>query len=158
MNVCLFLVLVAGSVWLFWKPAPRKEPARVLFMVGRVLVVGVWVLVGSACVLFYVSFRSLGNFKDELVFERESPDKLHIVAVFNRYGSAVAHDTTKVSLRSNGETFDARKNAIIFDEEVGEPIDVSWSGSNDLIIRTDLRHVSYQVTKCGDVTITYLIK
>ena len=157
-NISLLLVLVVSSVWLFWKAVPKRGFARTLFILARAFTVGVCLVILTAGILFCVSFQLLGNTTDELLFERESPDKLHIVAVFNRYGSAVVHNTAKVSLRSKWEKLDTRKNAIIFDEDLGQPIDVSWDGTNDLTIRTDLRHVSYQVTKWGDVTVTYVIK
>src|SRR5580698_1239053 len=99
-NIGLLVALVVSSAWLFCKAAPRQGLAKTLFLSARVFVVGAWLIFLSALVYFAFCFPLLGSSKDELVYERESPDKLHIAAVFNRYGGAAVHNTTEVVLRT----------------------------------------------------------
>jgi hypothetical protein len=155
---------VVASVWLSLKGTPKQGMARTLFILARVCVIGVWLAILSAITLFYVSVQRLGSTREELLYERESPNGLYVVAAFNRYGGAVVRNTTKISIRSKYQELDTRNNAIIFDEDMDKPkdlekpVDVAWDGNSNLIIRTDYRHISYQVTKWGDITITYVMK
>src|SRR6266852_2866247 len=144
-NILLLFVLVVSSVWLFWKAVPKRQPARMLFILARVFAVGSWLAILSVVILFYASFQSLGNTTDEVLFERNSPNMLYVVAVFNRYGGATVHNTTLVSIRPSGEKLDTKKNTIVFCEDAVRTLGVDWNGDQHLIIRNDRREVYNQL-------------
>jgi hypothetical protein len=155
-NILLLLALVAGSAWLFCKTTPKQEFQRTLLITARVFVIGIWLLIISAVVYFSRSFPLQDDGKDEVLYERESPNKLYVASVFNHYGPATAQNTTRVSVRPSSERLDIKKNAVIFCELSVSNLDVAWDGDRHLIIRNERTEIYQQLTNWHDVVITYL--
>jgi hypothetical protein len=154
-----FLVMsLVASVGLFWLKAPKTGPARKILVFAKAMSIAAWLVALSAIIYFIFFFSLLGPSKDEILFEKMSPDKFCTVAAFNRNGNATVENTTLISIRLSSEKLDTENNPIVFREVYGRKVSAIWESNKHLVIRYDNREVYDQVTNWQDVTITYIME
>ena len=148
------LVLGLSPVVFFINPA-HDRLCKIIVRLARLAVILGWIAVVSSIVYFVFFFSPLGGSKDDVLFQRSSPNKTYIATGFYRIGGATVTNSTVVSMRFEKNRLNTKGDAIVFFANGIRKVKVRWLTDKHLSIAVDSTGALEKSIRWNDVSISY---